>query len=91
MATTVTSRTAAWATTRATSTAPPAITIAIAASAAGSSLPRRTFWTRCARFYRRNNAIHAVEVRLIVRVELCAAFDHGRRCARRCFLRCTLR
>ena len=76
MATTVTSsRTAARA---ASSTATPAIAIAIAATAAGTSFTR-AFRTRGPCFYRRNYSIHSVEVRLIVGIEIRAAFDHCRR------------
>lgn len=72
MATTVTSLTAS---RTASATAPPAIAIAIAATAAGTCLSR-TFWTRGPRLDRRNYSIHTVEVRLLIRVELCTAFDH---------------
>jgi hypothetical protein len=75
VATTVTSsRTAAWA---ASSSATPAIAIAIATTAAGTSLTR-TFRTRGACFYRRNDSVHTVEVWLIIRIEIRAAFDHCR-------------
>jgi hypothetical protein len=73
MATTVTSRTAS---RTASATAPPAITITITA-AAGASVTR-TFRTHSARLYRRDYSVHTVEVRLIVRIELCAALDHCR-------------
>ncbi len=73
VATTVTSRTAAWATS---ASATPTITITIA-TAAGTSVSR-TFWTRGTRLYRRHNSIHTVEVRLIVRIEIRAAFDYCR-------------
>lgn len=74
MATTVTSRTAAWATS---ASAPSTITITIATAAAGTSVSR-TFWTRRNRLYRRNDSIHTVEVRLIIRIEIRAAFDYRR-------------
>ena len=83
MATTVTSLTSAWAATRAASTASPAITITIATAAAGTSLTC-TFRTRSSCFYRRNHSsIDTVEVRLVIRVELRAAFNHCRGCALR--------
>jgi len=71
VATTVTSRAAA---RTATATAPPAIAIASATAARFT----RTFRTRGSRLYRRDYSIHTVEVRLIIRIELCAAFDHCR-------------
>ncbi len=77
MAATVTSRTAAGAPTRAAASAAPAISIAIATTAAGTSLAP-TFWTRRTCLYRRNDTIHTVEVRLIIGIELCSAFDHCR-------------
>jgi hypothetical protein len=73
----MTSRTAAWTATRTAATAPPTIAIAIATTAAGTSLTR-AFRPRRARLYRRHHSIHAVEVRLIVRIEIRAAFDHRR-------------
>jgi hypothetical protein len=76
-ATTVTTRTAAGTATRTAATAAPTIAIAIATTAAGTSLTR-AFGPRRARFYRRNHSIHTVEVRLIVRIEIRAAFDHRR-------------
>ena len=78
MATTVTSLAAAGTTS---ASPPPTITIAIT-SAAGTAFTR-TFRTRGARFYRCNDSVYAVEVWLIVRIELRAAFDHCRRCALR--------
>jgi hypothetical protein len=79
VSTTVTSLTAARTTS---ASAPPAIPIAIAAAAAGTSFPR-TFRTRCARFYRRDNSINTVEVRLIIRIEIRTALDHCGGCALR--------
>ena len=77
VATTVTSsRTAAWA---ASTTATPAIAIAIATAAAAGTSFTRTFRTRGACLYRRDYSIHAVEVWLIVSIEIRAAFDHCRR------------
>ncbi len=73
----MTSRTASWTATRTAATAPAAIAIAIATTAAGTSLTR-AFRPRRARLYRRNHSIHTVEVRLIVGIELGAAFDHRR-------------
>jgi hypothetical protein len=84
VAATVTSRTA-WAATRAAATATPAIAITIAAT--GTSFTR-TFWTRSARFYRRDYSIHTVEVRLIIGIEVCAAFDHCRGGSLRRTVRC---
>lgn len=81
-----------WAATRTAATAPTTIAITIAA-AAGASITR-AFRTHATRLYRRNYSIHAVEVRLIVRIELCAAFDHCRGCALRnyrCRVRCLVR
>ena len=75
MATTVTSSwTAAW---TAATTATPAIAIAIATTAAWTSFTR-AFRTRRACLYRRDYSIHTVEVWLIIRIEICAAFDHCR-------------
>jgi hypothetical protein len=78
VATTVTSRTAARATS---ASAPTTIAIAIA-TAAGTSLTR-TFRTRGTRVHRRNYSIHTVEVGLIIGIELRAAFDHRCGCALR--------
>jgi hypothetical protein len=80
VAATVTSLTAG--TTAAT--APPAITITIA-TAAGTSVTR-TFWTRGARLNRGNDSLHTVEVRLIIRIEIRAAFDYCCGCACGCAL-----
>jgi hypothetical protein len=77
VATTVTSLTAAG---TATATAPPAIPITIATAAAGASFAR-TFRTRGTCLDRRDYSIHTVEVRLIIWIELRAAFDHCRGCA----------
>src|ERR1035437_1868779 len=76
-ATTMTSRTTSWTAARTAATAAPAIAIAIATTAAGTSLTR-AFGPRRARFYRRNHSLHTVEVRLSVRIEIRAAFDHRR-------------
>jgi hypothetical protein len=68
----------------ASSTAAPAITITIAATAGGTSLAP-AFRTRDARFYRRYYSIYTVEVRLIIGIELGATFDHRRgRALRNC-------
>src|ERR1019366_634918 len=67
--------TAGMATTVTSLTASRAIAIAIAAPGAGRYLSP-TFWTRGPRLDRRNYSIHTVEVRLLIRVELCTAFDH---------------
>jgi hypothetical protein len=75
MAAVSSSRTAA---RTASTTATPAITIAIATTADGTSFPR-SFRARGACLYRRDHSIHPVEVRLIVRIEIRAAFDHCRR------------
>jgi hypothetical protein len=75
MAPVTSSRTAA---RTASTTATPAITIAIATTAAGTSFTR-SFRTRGTCLYRRDHSIHTVEVRLIVRIEIRAAFDHCRR------------
>ena len=75
VATTVTSLTAARTTSTAATT-----TIAIAiASAARTTFPR-TFRASGTGFNRRDDSIDAVEVRLIIGVEIRAAFDH---CCRR--------
>lgn len=79
MATTMPSLTAA---RTASASAPPTIAITIATTAAGTSLTR-AFWPRRACLYRRNDSIHTVEVRLIIRIEIRAAFDHCRGCALR--------
>ncbi len=76
MSTTATSRAAARTTPRATTTSSPTIAIAIAA-AAGPAFAR-AFRTRSACLYRRYHSIHPVEVRLVVGVEISAAFDHCR-------------
>jgi hypothetical protein len=65
-----------WAATRTAATAPTTIAITIA-TAAGASVTR-AFRTRATRLYRRNHSIHTVEVWLVIRIELCAAFDHCR-------------
>ena len=72
VATTVTSLTASRATS---ATAAPTIAIAIATAAAGTPFTR-AFRTRSPCLYRRNNSVNAVEVRLIIGIEICAAFDH---------------
>jgi hypothetical protein len=91
VSTAVTSRAAA---RTSSSTATPAITIAIAASSAGPPLAR-AFRTSRARFNRRNHSIDPVEIRFVVSVEIRAAFDHSGRCAlrraSRASLRCTRR
>lgn len=83
MATTVTSRTAAWAATgTATSTTTTTITIAVSATPARTSFTP-TFGTR-AGFNRCHYSIDAIEVWLIIRIEIRAPFDHrGRRSLRR--------
>ena len=73
MAATVTSWTAS---RTSSSSSPPAITIT---TAAGTSFSR-TFRTRCSGFYGRYHSIHAVEVRLVIRIEIRAALDHRCRC-----------
>jgi hypothetical protein len=78
VATTVTSRTAARATS---ASAPPAITITIA-TAAGTPFAR-TFRTSDTRVYRRDYSVYTVEVRFLIRIELRAAFDHRCGCALR--------
>jgi hypothetical protein len=78
MAATVTSR--ATASRAASATAPPAIAITITATAAGTSVTR-TFRTRRTRLYRRDHSIHTVEVRLVIGIEIRAAFDYCRGCA----------
>jgi hypothetical protein len=65
--------------TRTAATAPPAIAIAIATTAAGTSLAR-AFRPRRARLYRRNYPIHAVEVWFIVGIEIRSTFEY--RCGR---------
>ena len=78
MAATVT----AWAVASRTAPSSPAITIAIA-SARTALAP--AFRTRYARLDRRYHSVHAVEVRLVIGIELRAAFDHRRgRALRHC-------
>jgi hypothetical protein len=76
VATTVTALTAARTTS---ASAPTTIAITIATTA-GTSLTR-TFRTRGTRLYRCHDSIHTVEVRLIIGIEIRAAFDYCRGCA----------
>jgi hypothetical protein len=85
VATTVTSRTATWAaTTWTAATTTPAIAITITASAAGTPFTgSTTFGTRGTCLDGGNHSVYAIEVRLVIGVEIRAAFDDcGRRSLR---------
>lgn len=84
MATTVTSLAA----TR-TSSSTAASAIAIAATTRTSLTRTAALWTRDTCFNR--HSIHTIKVRLIVGIEIRAAFNYCGRGALRCALRCTLR
>lgn len=85
MATTVTSRTASGAaTTGTTATTTPAIAITITTASAGTAFAgSAAFGTRCACFDRCNHSVYAIEVGLVISVEIRAAFDDRGRCALR--------
>ncbi len=78
MATAVTSLAAS---RTASASAPP--TVAITITARGTTFTP-AFRTRGARLHRCNYAVHTVEVRLILRIEIRAAFDDCRGCALWC-------
>ena len=77
--TAVTSRTAA----RTTSSPSATPAIAIATAAGTSTTVTSTFRTRGASLARRNHSVYAVEVRLVIRIEVRASFDYRRRSALR--------
>ena len=84
MASTIAS--AAWATT-----APTPTTIAIAIASGATARITRTIRACDDWFGGTGQSIHTVKVRLISGVKIGATFDHGRRRALRCAVRCVLR
>jgi hypothetical protein len=76
----------AWAASATAATA-----IAIATSAGTAFTRAAAFGTSGASLDRRYDAIHAIEIRFIVGIEICAAFDDCRGRALRCPMRGALR
>jgi hypothetical protein len=76
----------AWAASASAATA-----IAIATSAGTAFTRAGAFRSSAASIDRRHDAIHAIEIRLIVGIEICATFDHSRGRALWCAMRGALR
>ena len=81
MATTMTSLTTAWAAARSAASSTPAI--AITAATRTSFTRTATLWTTHSRLDRTHHAVHTVKIRLVIGIEIRAAFDHRGRCALR--------